>query len=173
MKLNNIELPSDVTSIGNQAFSGCTILKNMQLENVEHIGDGAFQDCKSFSKDIKLDKILSIGKDAFYGCNSLNSVMIGKGLEVISDGAFKNCKKLKKVVLGENITKIGKGAFSNTIIESFYINTPKPPKVSEAFDKTWSWGQDSFRILYVPKGALEAYKSSEWKYYFDGINEMD
>ena len=55
-----------------------------------------------------------------------------------------------------------------------YINSQNPPKLhSLAFDTSWSSVQDSLRILYVPKGTLNAYKSSDWRYYFDGIKEMD
>ena len=78
------------------------------------------------------------------------------------------------VVLGSNVKFIDSGAFRNTRIENMYINSQNPPKLhSLAFDTSWSSVQDSLRILYVPKGTLNAYKSSDWRYYFDGIKEMD
>ena len=70
-------IPTDgsVTSIGNDAFSGCSGLTSVTIP----------------------DSVTSIGEYAFYGCSSLTSVTIGNSVTSISNYAFSGCSGLKTV----------------------------------------------------------------------------
>ena len=64
-----------VTSIGYNAFGGCTSLTSVVIGNgVTSIGDSAFEGCTSLISVVIGNGVTSIGELAFYYCTSLTSV---------------------------------------------------------------------------------------------------
>lgn len=45
--LEKVYLPSNITAIGSSAFSGCTNLRDLNLDKIKTIGGGAFNNCTS------------------------------------------------------------------------------------------------------------------------------
>ena len=72
-------IPDSVTSIGEQAFSGCKSLTSVTIP----------------------DSVTSIGKFAFRGCASLTSVTIPNSVTSIGDGAFASCTSLTGIRVTE------------------------------------------------------------------------
>jgi hypothetical protein len=87
--LTSVTIPDSVTSIGEEAFYGCSRLTSITIP----------------------DSVTSIGKDAFAICQSLTSVTIGNGVTSISKAAFWWCENLTSVTIPDSVTSIGDGAF--------------------------------------------------------------
>lgn len=89
--LESIDIGSDVSSIGAQAFYNCASLANVII-----------------SYDV-----VSIGRNAFCGCSSLSSVTIGNGISRIDDNAFLCCSNLSSLSIPNSVSSIGQHTFDN------------------------------------------------------------
>ena len=68
-------IPNSVTTIGNNAFGGCSKLTSVTIGNsVTRIGDNAFKGCYSLTSVTIGNSVKSIGYEAFYGCDKLYDV---------------------------------------------------------------------------------------------------
>ena len=110
----NSVIPDDrsVTSIGDDAFCGCSLLTEIIIpDSVTSIGDDAFDCCDSLTEIIIPNSVTSIGDDAFWGCSSLTEITIPNSVTSIGDSAFKYCSTLTEITIPDSITSIGDGAF--------------------------------------------------------------
>lgn len=96
--------------IGKDAFSGCTNLQNIILnEGVVKIGEGAFVG-KYASISIP-NSVTEIGRKAFTS-SQLQSVKFGNGIKRIENSTFSGTP-LREVVIPQNVTYIGENAFGD------------------------------------------------------------
>ena len=87
--MTEVEIGTDVTSIGLGAFVMCETLVKVKIPNsVTSIGEGAFASCTSLESVVVPNSVTSIGEGAFAGCSSLSSVVIPKSVESIGSNAF-------------------------------------------------------------------------------------
>lgn len=86
-----ITFDSNITQIGNKAFSGSSTLTSITIpESVTTLGDYAFSN--SGIKNIKLpNSIISFGERVFYVCESLEEITIPNKTTTISEYTFSGC----------------------------------------------------------------------------------
>jgi len=102
-----IEIPDDVTEIGEFAFNGWKKLRSVVIsDNVKSIGKNAFTDCWNL-KNIEIpNSIKEIKEYAFSNCTSLDSISIPDSVKLIERYAFQGCNSLKTIELPNKLKKI-------------------------------------------------------------------
>ena len=150
-EITSIEIPSNVTTLGNYVFQGCSRLTSLTLPA----------------------DITSIGYRAFQGCSGLTSLNLpaGAGITSIGSEAFEGCSGLTSLNLPAGITSIGSRAFQGCSgLTSIYVYAEKVPKIdSNVFE-----GVDAKKCtLYVPMGTRDDYWLSGFGDYFENIVEFE
>ena len=143
-KINAINIPASVTSIGAYAFAGCEMVTDINLPaTVTSIGEGAFYNCSaatSLSVGAGIDdiekytfmgctslttvtvpaNIKTVAQGAFYGCTALTSVTIAEGVEIVGAQAFQDCTALETLTLPASVVSIGDHAFDGS--DNLYLD---------------------------------------------------
>ena len=119
--LRSVTIPNSVTSIGENAFSGCSRLTSVTINSSDIVSKNyysihAFKNLKDiFGNQVKEyiigENVTSIGSGAFYGCTGLTSMTIPNSVTSIGDWAFAYCTGLIAVTIPNSVTSIGEHAF--------------------------------------------------------------
>ena len=118
-KIVSIALPDTATNIANgtssnPTFKNFTELKLFSAEGLTSIGNQAFNGCTNLALTSLPAGITSIGSNAFYECTNLALTSLPEGLTNINDGVFGRTN-IALTSLPAGITSIGYIAFSGCI----------------------------------------------------------
>ncbi|MFW5779918.1 MAG: leucine-rich repeat domain-containing protein, partial [Bacillota bacterium] len=126
--INCINIPNSITSIGNNAFSGCTnllitwnynslytaedlyltnYLKSVNFDNVTEIAANAFEHCTGITDITISNNVTSIGSNAFKGCTGLTNIAIPNSVTWIEDNVFEGCTGITDITIPDSVIYIG------------------------------------------------------------------
>lgn len=106
-------IPDDVTSIGEDAFYGCTDLTDIIIpDSVETIGVCAFSICKGLTTVTIPNSVTRIEMCAFSNCTGLTSITISNSVTCIEQAVFLECIGLTSISIPGSITSIEQSAFA-------------------------------------------------------------
>jgi len=118
-KITDVELPSNIITIGNNAFYNCSNLTNINIpSSVKFIESNVFDNCSGLS--------YYEYNDAFYLGNENNNLHllcklksknitnfnIPNGVVIIDSSVFSSCKQLTSITMPNSVLSIGSFAFA-------------------------------------------------------------
>ena len=106
--LQEVQLDEGVLTLGERAFSYCSLLDKIVLPNSikTSIAEACFSGCSAL-KDITIGAgIPSIDNNAFLGCSSLSNIEIPCNIDSIASGVFIGCTSLKMVAFKEENSQL-------------------------------------------------------------------
>lgn len=97
--LNNITLPSSVTTLGNSVFYNCKSLTSIDISNVTSLGESVFMNCELLTSIGSLNENLTeIPIHLFWGCSNLSGdIIIPIGVTYLGEACFLGCNSLHSI----------------------------------------------------------------------------
>lgn len=113
-KVTSVVLPSSIKRIDRYAFQNCQLLTNIDIpKNVTSIGDCAFWS-SSINSIFIPNAVSTLGIKCFADCKKMSSVFLGNALQEVGSGAFAGCSSLLEVFVSSSTcpTGLSGGTFS-------------------------------------------------------------
>ena len=111
--LTTVTIPDSVTSIGINAFSGCSTNLIEKENGVSYVDSWVIDFDESVSFVGLREGTRGIADSAFEYCTNLTTVIIPNSVTSIGIYAFRGCTGLTSVTIPDSVTSIGFGAFSD------------------------------------------------------------
>ena len=172
-QLKTIEIPENVSTIGQEAFreSGITTVK---LPNgVTNIASRAFYYCPELTEVITYGTMSNEDPNAMIhaycleGCPKLTRFEIPQSIRILGQGLLGGNRKVTQLTIPANVTQINFSAFNNTGIKEVKVEGTTPPQVLE---RVWYGFPDDITIIRVPAESVDKYKNANgWKDYTNKI----
>lgn len=134
----NLNIPNNVTSVGQYAFYGCSSLQSVVFP----------------------DNVTSIGISSFSHCTGLNALDIPSTITSIGDYAFKNCTGLASLTLPNSMNSINSGVFYGCSgLTEIHVGATVPPVIASST----TFGNVPTAIpVYVPLGSAPSYQAAQY-----------
>lgn len=158
----NVILSADISAVNNNAFEGCTSLKNIDIPTNSGVGIGnyAFKDCSALTSVYIPAGVRTVGLGAFEGCTRINSMTLPFIGSQSGESNTKNTfsyifngtvpSSLKTVSI-TNETAVPESAFEDcSSIENIYLNSTVKVMGKNAFKNC-----GSLKSFEVPDGLTE------------------
>ncbi|MBQ7646214.1 MAG: leucine-rich repeat domain-containing protein, partial [Clostridia bacterium] len=104
-------LPDSVTSIEDEAFTQCKMIKRVILpDGLQKVGDFAFK-ASSIESVVIPDGVTELGFAAFEACKSLTSADLGRGITKLKESTFSDNTSLSQLCIRAGLKTIEKSVF--------------------------------------------------------------
>ena len=166
-----VELPTNITSIGDEVFSYCRSLKCITIPStVTSIGNYAFEYCNSLTNISIPDSVKSIGYCAFAECSSLKEVLLPKGIECIDFHTFANCRSLENIFIPGRVSSIDASAFTGCMsLRAFDVDWDNKYYIDvdgfllDSSGETFVASPGSVTNAVIPSGVKKIGEQAFWK----------
>ena len=129
-------IENGVTSIGYNAFQGCSSLTKVTLpESLTAINNSAFYKCTSLETIALPSKLENINGSAFYGCSSIKSINIPASLSTLGSNALANCFALESITVDAENAQYSsfEGVLFNKDMSELLLYPPAKPGATYNF----------------------------------------
>jgi hypothetical protein len=152
-KSGSYTIPEGVTSIVDYAFSGCSSLTDINVDD----GNNNYSSINGVLFDKSQTTLIC------YPGGKSGSYTIPEGVTSIGRLAFYICSSLTSIIIPESVTSIGKSAFSGCSSLTSVTNlNPEPQDIDGGY--VFYDVYITKATLYVPAESVESYKAAEvWK----------
>jgi hypothetical protein len=151
----SVVIPESMSKIGNNAFSECTKLSKVTIENSNaelSVGYKSNASNAAYFYGLFVDspiKELYIGRDLIYSTHGYHSSYPGNGapfernsklkyittaggITSIDDYCFNGCNNIQSLTIGSGITEISASSFSGNPIKTFWLTNTPPTNYKKA-----------------------------------------
>lgn len=150
-----VKIPSNVTVIGQDAFSGNPVITSVEIPfSVTRIDNNAFSNCINLQGIDIPDSVTSIGESAFNGDTALVNVSVGSNVQKLGSGSFAGCNKLADVRFKGSNFICKDGAIYNPSMTKLYQylagypgNVYNMPDTIKDIERYTFWGADKLNQI--------------------------
>ena len=117
-----VEIPNNVTTLGDYAFNGCTGLTNITFpDSLTTINQSAFGNCTGLTNITFPDSLTTINQSAFGGCTGLTEIDLKNVTTFLQSNHFQNCSSLRKVI-GKKVTSTLHSFYNCPVLETAILS---------------------------------------------------
>lgn len=166
-EIKDLVIPDGVTSLVN-TFTGCYGLTTVSVpSSVTSIEEYTFFECKNITKVMLNSNTIASrlycdhSSLSYLFGSQVTEYILGEDVTTIGEKAFEGCANLISITFPNSLTSIGFSAFTGCDLPEIISKIENPFII---YKDTFSDNTFSNAKLYVPKGTIDKYKSTEgWK----------
>ena len=144
--LEYIDLPCTLRSIDALAFNGSRLKHITFPDNLEFIGNSAFNECRKLKSVIIPDKVKGFVSGTFQGCSAVHTLVLGRGITQMGHNA-----------IGGTVWDWKECIYDWSVLKEVYSLNPVPPEFGKNC-VTFNWIKDlNAMVLYVPEESIDKY----------------
>jgi len=149
IKLKEIQWPTGLKYISDDAFKGCTALESITFpDSVEYIGSTAFALCKNLKTVVLPKNLSSLGYWVFRNCTGLESITIPACVSEMGRSVFEGCTSLKTIYFASYMPKF-------MVVERTPASVIRPGVIQPAAYEPGTFSQIGSAVtVYYPENEL-------------------